>query len=155
MRNAFLLFAALWLGPGLSLLTAEPPKLPDGPGKATTEKVCSQCHGVEVAISRRESKDGWNAIIDDMVQRGAKASDDEFGEVVDYLSANFSPSSPVNVNDATVKLLKTVLDISGEQAAAIVKYRETNGKFKSIADLAKVPGIDAAKLEAKKSKLAF
>src|SRR5277367_5864658 len=82
-------------------LLADPPKLPDGPGKATFEKVCGNCHGTEVAVSRRETKDGWNAIIDDMIQRGAEGSDDDFGKVSDYLSANFSKTTPggkVNVN---------------------------------------------------------
>ncbi|HKX30835.1 MAG TPA: helix-hairpin-helix domain-containing protein, partial [Blastocatellia bacterium] len=41
------------------------------------------------------------------------------------------------------------------QAAAIIQYRAKNGKFKSIEDLKKVPGVDAAKIEAKKDRLTF
>jgi competence protein ComEA len=139
-------------------LLADPPKLPDGPGKAVFEKVCGNCHGVEVALSRRESKDGWNAIIDDMIQRGAEASDDEFGAVSDYLATNFSKSAPggkINVNTSNAKELAAVLEISEDQAAAIVKYRNENGLFHSAMDLAKAPGMDAAKVDAKKSRLTF
>jgi len=139
-------------------LLADPPKLPDGPGKATFEKVCGNCHGVEVAISRRETKDGWNAIIDDMIQRGAEGSDDEFGAVSDYLAANFSKTTPggkVNVNTSNAKELAAVLEINEDQATAIVKYRNDNGPFHSAMDLAKAPGMDAAKVDAKKDKLTF
>ena len=41
------------------------------------------------------------------------------------------------------------------QAAALIAHREKNGKFKSIADLKKIPGIDAAKFDAKKDRLVF
>jgi competence ComEA-like helix-hairpin-helix protein len=139
-------------------LLADPPKLPDGPGKATFEKVCGNCHGVEVAVSRRETKDGWNAVIDDMIQRGAQASDDEFGAVSDYLSANFSKATPggkINANTATAAELAAVLEISPEQAAALVKYRNEKGNFQSWMDLAKAPGMDSAKVEAKKDRLTF
>jgi competence ComEA-like helix-hairpin-helix protein len=156
MRRATLLFIAL--SAPASLIADPPPTLPDGPGKATFEKVCGNCHGVEVAISRRETKDGWNAIIDDMIQRGAEASDDEFGQVADYLSANFSKTTPggkVNVNTSNAKELAAVLEISADQAAAIVKYRNDNGLFHSAMDLAKAPGMDAAKVDAKKDRLTF
>src|SRR4051794_35041720 len=75
---------------GMLLPGAEKPKLPEGPGKVATEKLCGTCHGAEVVMSKRESRDGWNGIVDDMIQRGAKGTDDELGEVVDYLTAHFS-----------------------------------------------------------------
>ena len=155
MSKSLLLFAALWFP---TSLPADPPKLPDGPGKAPFEKVCGNCHGVEVAVSRRETKDGWNAIIDDMIQRGAEASDDEFGQVSDYLAANFSKSTPggkVNVNTSGAKELSAVLEIPEDQATAIVKYRDEKGLFHSAMDLAKAPGMDAAKVDAKKDRLTF
>jgi competence protein ComEA len=42
-----------------------------------------------------------------------------------------------------------------QEAAAIIEYRAKNGPFKSIEDLKKVPGIDAAKIEARKDRLTF
>jgi len=93
-----------------------------------------------------------------MIQRGATGTDDEFFEVVNYLSTNFSKTSPVvkvNVNKATAKDLEGALRISDKQAAAIVHQRDEKGDFKSIDDLKKVPGIDASKIEANKNRLAF
>lgn len=151
---------------GLSLLLAsllaaadDKPKLPDGPGKATTVKLCAICHAAEIVMNRRESVDGWNAVVVDMIARGAKGSDDEFGEIVDYLVTHFpktaAASNKINVNLASAKDLATALEIAEKQATAIVDYREAKGKFKSVEDLLRVPGIDTAAIEAKKSKLEF
>jgi competence protein ComEA len=156
MRKASLLLTSV-LAPAF-LVAEPPPKLPDGPGKATFEKICGNCHGVEVAVSRRETKDGWNAIIDDMIQRGAEATDDEFGQASDYLAANFSKSAPggkINVNTSTAAELAPVLGVSEAQAAAIVKFRNDSGGFHSAMELAKAPGMDAAKVDAVKSRLTF
>src|SRR6266478_3057855 len=142
----------------LCLASAQSLKLPEGAGMATTQKVCGSCHGAELVIGRQESREAWGAIVEDMIQRGAKGSDDEFYEVVDYLAANFSKSSPVvkiNVNKATAKDLENALKMPAKQAAAIVQQREEKGDFKSLEDLEKVPGIDSAKIEANKKRLAF
>ena len=132
--------------------------LPDGPGKETTIKLCSKCHGVDVAVSRREDADGWNAIVLQMVKRGAKGTDDQFGEVVDYLAEHFPKSEAlprIPVNTASAKDLESSLGISEKEATALVQYRDEKGKFKSFEDLIKVPGVDAAKLEPKKNRLEF
>jgi len=133
-------------------------KLPDGPGKATTQKVCGSCHGAELVLGRQEDREAWGSVVNDMIQRGATGTDDEFYEVVDYLATNFSKTSPVikiNVNKATAKDLEGALRLSAKQAAAIVHQREEKGDFKSIEDLKKVPGIDAGKIEANKNRLAY
>lgn len=133
-------------------------KLPDAPGKAVTEKVCGACHGAEILIGRQETRESWAATVNDMIQRGATGSDDEFFQVVDYLAANFSKTSPVtriNVNKATAEDLQKALRISEKQAAAIVQQRTGKGDFKSIEDLKAVPGLDAARIEASKNRLSF
>ncbi|MBN9658168.1 MAG: helix-hairpin-helix domain-containing protein [Acidobacteria bacterium] len=93
-----------------------------------------------------------------MIQRGAKGDDDQWGEVVDYLSQHLSKSTPVarvNVNTADEKDLAAGLGIPDAQGAAIVKYRAEKGKFKTIEDLLKVPGLKAAAIEARKSSIDF
>jgi competence protein ComEA len=47
------------------------------------------------------------------------------------------------------------LSLLRSQAALIIQYRDKNGGFKSIEDLKKVPGVDAAKIEARKDRLIF
>lgn len=66
-----------------------PDKLPEGPGRATTQRLCGSCHGIGNFIRRRETRDGWNAVIEDMIRRGAQGQDEEWLEVSDYLYAQF------------------------------------------------------------------
>ena len=105
-----------------------------------------------------QSADGWNAIVLQMIKRGAKGTNDQFGEVVDYLAEHFPKSKAeprIAVNTASVQELATGLGISEKEAAAIVRHRDEKGKFKTFEDLGKVPGVDASKLEAKKSRLDY
>ncbi len=156
--NATICSVALWLCSAATLATAQTLKLPDGTGKATTQKLCSSCHAAELVIGRQESREGWGAIVENMIERGAKGTEDEFFDVVDYLATNFSKTSPVikiNVNKATAKDLENSLRIPEKQAAAIVHQREEKGDFKSVDDLVKVPGVDASRIEASKKRLAF
>ena len=158
MRLSHSLAVILCVAGGVSALHAQSLKLPDGPGKDTTEKVCGACHGAELVIGRQETREGWGAIVNEMIQRGATGTDEEFYQIVEYLSANFSKTSPIvkiNVNKATADDLQKALRISGKEAAAIVQQRIDKGDFKSVEDLEKVPGVDTAKIEASKNRLAF
>ena len=47
----------------------------------------------------------------------------------------------LNINTANVQELTTLSGIGPSKAQAIVEYREKNGPFKSVNDLAKVKGI--------------
>ncbi len=132
-------------------------QLPDGPGKAETEKLCSQCHELERSISLRQDRDGWQATMDKMVTLGARGTDKEFQVVADYLAKNY-PGQEIprlNMNKARAIELESGLSLRRSEAAAIIEYRTRHGDFKSIEDLKKVPGIDAAKIEAKKDRLTF
>jgi competence protein ComEA len=158
LTNAAICGVALWLCSIPKPAIAQTLKLPDGAGKATTQKLCGTCHAAELVIGRQETREGWGAVVENMIERGAKGSEDEFFDVVDYLANNFSKTSPVtkiNVNKATAKDLENSLRIPEKQAAAIIHEREEKGDFKSVDDLIKVPGVDASKIEANKKRLAF
>jgi competence protein ComEA len=133
------------------------PQLPDAPGKATVVKVCNACHGAEVVLGHPHSEEGWSAIVTDMVQRGAEGTDDEFDEVVKYLTKNIKAGQAqarINVNKAAPKAIEVGLGLTSKEAQAIVEARE-KAPFKSVDDVKKVPGVDASKIEAKKDRLAF
>jgi len=132
-------------------------QFPDGSGKAEMTKVCSGCHELERAASMHQDRDGWRATVDQMIALGAKGTEHEFAAALDYLAKTF-PAEEIprlNVNKASAIELESRLTLKRSEAAAIIQYREKNGPFKSIADLKKVPGIDAAKIEAKKDRLTF
>ena len=59
------------------------PLLPPGGAKALVEKTCGTgCHSVEVVTSQRMNAKDWNAIVQNMVARGAQASDAEVKAIV-------------------------------------------------------------------------
>ncbi len=126
--------------------------LPDGPGKKTVEKICSNCHGLATVVGLRRTKAGWQSSVDEMAGRGAEGKDEEFDEVVEYLARYFGK---VNVNAATSKELQDVLEIPVTEADAIVKFRTTNGAFKDLDSLQKVPDVDAKKLQERKDRIVF
>src|SRR5713226_2064779 len=72
--------------------------LPEGPGKAVVERMCKGCHGLENVVRSRKTRDRWTEVVDDMVARGAKGTDSEADEVIDYLSTHFGVDAVTKVN---------------------------------------------------------
>ena len=138
-------------------LAADPEadRLPVGAGKEVVAKVCGECHGTENFRKKRLTKDEWGKTVDQMVDEGATATDDEITAIVDYLALNFGKDSKVWVNTAPLAELKSVLGFTNEEANAILAWRAEKGDLHSAADLQKVPGLDANKVEAKKELMAF
>jgi competence protein ComEA len=131
--------------------------MPDGSGKAETVKMCSTCHDLDKSLSLKQDRNGWQRTVEKMVAFGLKTTDAEIATVVDYLTRSY-PADDVprlRVNTAEALDFESILSLKRSQAKAIIAYREKNGKFKSIADLKKVPGLEAAKLEVKKDRLIF
>jgi cytochrome c oxidase cbb3-type subunit III len=83
-----------WLLAGSSLLWGQAPQYPDAPGKEVAQKVCNTCHGTEVTIAKGRTRQQWAEVIASMVSRGAKATDQEFATVLDYLAKNLPPDRP-------------------------------------------------------------
>lgn len=140
----FLLFSFIQL--------AQAQDLPAGKGKDVVEEVCGACHGADLVASRRATKQGWSYIVDDMVSRGATATNDQIAQINDYLTKNFGQ---VNVNKAPSAEIASVLEVTSAQADAIVKYRTDHGDFKTIDDLKKAPGLENAKLDTKKDRVVY
>jgi competence protein ComEA len=135
-----------------AMISSAQDPLPEAPAKKTVENVCGGCHDVDTAIGERHDKAGWQTVIATMVNRGARASDQEFDAIIDYLAKYFGV---VNVNKAGAKEIEDALGISTEQSAAIIRYRGANGEFKDLEDLKKVPGLDAKLLDDRKDRIVF
>ena len=125
---------------------------PEGPGKSVFENTCGGCHGADIVIGQTGTRDVWQDTVDSMRGRGALGSDDDFKQIVNYLTKYFGVT--VNVNSAPAKDLES-LDITTAEAAAIVKYRTDKGKIADWADLSKVPGLDIKKIEPIKARVKF
>lgn len=133
------------------IVTAQ--SLPEGPGRDLVELICSSCHSTERIATKQWTKPQWQAKVLEMLQEEADVTQPERDKIVEYLAKTFP--ARVNVNKAEAKDLESVLEVSAENAAAIVQYREKNGNFKTVDDVKKVPGLDAAKIESQKDRLDF
>jgi len=126
-------------------------ELPNGPGKAEVLKICLDCHDQDTVIVDNRTKEAWKKTVAKMAERGAEGTDEQFEAIVAYLAKNFGR---INVNKATAEEIVSGIDFSAKEADAIVAYREKNGPYKEWRDLAKVEGLDAARVEARKNHIA-
>jgi competence protein ComEA len=127
--------------------------LPDRPGKDLVEAICSECHTTERIATQQLTRSQWADKVLEMLQEAPDVKQSERDKIVDYLSKSFPAHA--NVNKNTARELQAVLEITPESAATIVSYRQANGNFKTLDDLKKVPGVDAAKLDAKREIIDF
>jgi competence protein ComEA len=132
-------------------------QMPDGAGKQETQKLCTQCHEIERALSPRQDHEAWQATVNKMVTLGMRAGDDDIKVVVDYLAKSF-PGEPIpklNVNKANAIQFESALTLKRSESAAVIEYRAKNGPFKSLDDFKNIPGVPFAKFQAKKDRLTF
>lgn len=59
-----------------------------------------------------------------------------------------SPGGPVDLNTATAEQLDALPGVGPATSRAILAYRSSRGRFRSVTELLEVPGIGPAKLEA-------
>jgi competence protein ComEA len=137
--------------PSTATATAQD-RFPESTGKAPLLKVCSNCHTAESVVQSLRTRQEWSDVVDQMSRYGAEATDQEFDQILTYLVKHFSP---IRINKATAKDLETTLDVPANVAEAIVAYRADKGDFTTIDDVKKVPGVEAAKIEAQKARVVF
>jgi hypothetical protein len=65
--------------------------LPEGKGRDTAVRLCSNCHRIDRWDKERHSAEKWSDIVDDMVSKGLNASDDDLSIVNDYLAKYLAP----------------------------------------------------------------
>ena len=87
LRSAAVLVAAL------TCAHAADAQFPTAPGREVTQKVCGSCHGAEVTVSKGKTRQQWAEVITSMVAKGAKATGEEFAQVLDYLAKNLPPQN--------------------------------------------------------------
>jgi competence protein ComEA len=57
-------------------------------------------------------------------------------------------AGPVDLNTATAEQLEALPGVGPATSKAILAYRASHGRFRSVTELLEVPGIGPAKLEA-------
>jgi competence ComEA-like helix-hairpin-helix protein len=127
-------------------------ELPPGEGRQAVLSMCSGCHGLGTSVAQRRTQKQWQTVVETMMSIGAPGSKETAASAVAYLAWRFGR---VNVNAATEEEIVRILEIPPAQAAAIVEYRNHEGRLKSIDELKKVPGIDAAGIARRQDRIAF
>ena len=97
---------AVFVIPFLALSLAQAQDLPDGKGKDLLMKICADCHGLDVIVSQRATKDGWASIVDSMVGRGASGTKEELDTIIDYLAKNFGTDKKIGKEVRTSPLVR-------------------------------------------------
>src|SRR5437016_3917607 len=108
MRGATLPMVVFAVALGAQTTVPKDP-FPESTGKAALLKVCSNCHTADTVIQSLRTRQEWSDVIDQMARFGAEGSDQEFEQILTYLSRHFSP---INVNKATAKDLESTLDVA-------------------------------------------
>jgi mono/diheme cytochrome c family protein len=85
---AFALDGKALPGTGASTLLVQT-HLPEGNGRDLVQKVCNSCHSVDLITTHRQTRDEWTGTVQRMAQHGASATDEQFNQIVDYLTNNF------------------------------------------------------------------
>ena len=131
---ALLLTAAIRLAGAQS----QNPQLPNAPNKETVERICSVCHPVSIILGRGMSREQWGSIVSNMISRGAKGSDEEFAEIVDYLAQNLPPNGASASPTATARKPqrpRNLIDQAGSNDKQVVdEEAAARGKTVYIAD---------------------
>jgi competence protein ComEA len=127
-------------------------RFPAGPGRDALFKVCRECHGPESVLGHLKTREEWSKTLDEMAANGASGTDEEWKQILEYLAAHYSL---IFVNKATASELASTLDVPAAAAEAIVNARTGAGGLKTIDELKGVPGVDAAKIDARKERLVF
>lgn len=101
--------AAVLIAGALRCVSAQ--GLPSGTGGDAVRARCMACHGPELIVQQRLSRDGWAREIDKMVGWGAVVDGADRARLLDDLAANFGPGArllPADAAaDAGAMLLKT------------------------------------------------
>ncbi|MGE3402598.1 MAG: helix-hairpin-helix domain-containing protein [Vicinamibacterales bacterium] len=120
--------------------------------KETFELVCGACHGTDLLEGSLRTPAEVADLLSTMQSYGASATPEQFEIVRTHLLRAYGKA---NVNSANAADLAPVLDLPLETAEAVVKVRAEQGRFASPDDLKKVPGVDAAKLDARRDRITF
>lgn len=89
-----IVFAAFLLTGLSQMLTGASQTAQDAETKKLLERTCTRCHTLVSTYRMRNTRERWTEIVDDMVSRGAEATDDEIEQIIDFLAVHYGASRP-------------------------------------------------------------
>lgn len=123
--------------------------LPPGSGKPLVARECSTCHDLGGIVRLRASRQDWEAVVLDMVARGAPLTIEDADAITAYLSEVFGPKAPplVDVNTATGDELVKLPGVTPALAGRLLEQRQEKGLFSSRDEVRAVLGLDEGAFE--------
>jgi cytochrome c5 len=73
---------------------AATPTLPEGPGQSLVSAQCTNCHALDVALSKRGTPAEWSAIVKTMIERGAPITTADAAIIAAYLGQHYGAGAP-------------------------------------------------------------
>jgi glucose dehydrogenase len=83
--------AATAIAPSQEVPNTSGSALPQGEGRETVIATCTTCHGPTNFSTLRMSRTAWEKEVEDMKDKGAVGTDEDFKKVIDYLAKSFPP----------------------------------------------------------------
>lgn len=112
-----------------------------GDGAARMERICSSCHAVQLVTAKHRSREEWAAVVDQMVVRGARGTEAELQQIIDFLATSYGvegeqrDASPSKHDSAPVSAQpQTIPEKSGvvEPSAADAPTRQASANWMHI-----------------------
>lgn len=133
MRTAVRRLVCLLVAGGVALLCASAAaaqnrrpgrpqvNLPDGPVRQVILRSCTACHGIDDYAFNALDRAGWDALVEDMVGRGAPLSDADRPILLDWLVAEFGPASTPFPRDYVVEAVAGSVFADDETASEYLR----------------------------------
>ncbi len=120
--------------------------LPPGNGKAVAETTCVRCHDLKGTVQIRQPRAEWEAVVIDMVGRGAPMSIEEADQAIAYLAEVFGPDAPpfTDANTATRDDLVRLPGVTAEMADRLIAQRTAKGPLVSRGEVRVALGMEEA-----------
>jgi hypothetical protein len=118
--------------------------LPPGSAKELVARECTVCHDLDGVVRMRATKAEWEALVLDMVARGAALMVEDADKIIAYLSEVFGPQAPplVDVNTATPEEFAKLPGVTPAVVGKAIEQRQQKGPFTSRDEVKSALGLD-------------
>jgi mono/diheme cytochrome c family protein len=131
---------------------SSPPDAVDAAGTKLLTTLCGSCHTRGSILATHRSKQDWEEVLEWMIDEGAVMSDDEFDQMLGYLSVRYGR---VDINAAPAEDIRHVLELTQDQAERLVAARTAGRRFAAVKDVAEAAGVPVDFVEARKERIGW
>jgi hypothetical protein len=142
--------AAISVAPAVGQQSASRTAPTDAANLKLLDSVCGACHTRSAIVGTHRTRRDWEEVLEWMLDEGATMSDDEFAQMLAFLSVRYGS---VDVNAATADDIRSVLELTEAQASRLVAARTAGRRFVTTQDVADAAGVPASHIESRKARV--